>query len=42
MRYFLIFLILSSFLFSQCPKDTTGYQVIQDLTICFTQVSASV
>ncbi len=41
-RYFLIFLIFSSFSFSQCPKDTTGYQVVKDLTICFTKVNVEV
>ncbi len=42
MRYFLTFLIFSSFSFSQCPQDTTGYQVVKDLTICFTKVNVEV
>jgi len=35
-------LLLSTFLFSQCPPDTTGYQVLKDLTICFTKVESAV
>ncbi len=41
-KTFILFLLFSLKLLSQCPPDTTGYQVIQDLTICFTQVSAVV
>jgi len=35
-------LFLSLGIFSQCPKDTTGYQVIMDLTICHTTVQTTV
>lgn len=39
---FILILIFSLSLFSQCPQDTTGYQVIMDLTICYTTVSVEV
>lgn len=38
---FVLILIFFS-LFSQCPPDTTGYQVFMDLTICYTTVSVEV
>jgi len=39
---FILILVFSISVFSQCPKDTTGYRVFMDFTICFTDVSYSV
>ncbi len=40
----LFYLFLTSLAFGQanCPQDTTGYEVVRDLTICYTKVNYSV
>ena len=43
MKYFLILFLFSNLVFSQnCPKDPTGFKVVEDLTICFTKIEYNV